>query len=315
MQPLEADAGPSLRQTVRYFDLEAAEEDGALALIGSVYDVENDRVTDDLSRHGPRVITFNNVLRHGAVPLAQALTRLLELTSEGLGGHVEIEFAYPGDPQSRTSHPNGGDPRPALYVLQVRPMATHFPGDVTLREPERDRILCASEHALGHGVHDEICDVIYVRRDRWEARWNRKIAEEIGQLNERLRKEGRSYVLIGPGRWGTADEWLGIPVDWAQISNVRVLVEASPPGYRVEPSQGTHFFQNMTSLRLGYLTVPPRTVRAGEEPDELVDWEWLDRQSSHAETEHLRLVRLTQPLTILLDGRERRGLIVKPKEE
>ena len=174
-----------------------------------------------------------------------------------------------------------------------------------------EECLCrASSRVLGHGAYAGIRDVVHVRREAWEPRHHRSIAAEIGALNERLRAEGRRYVLIGPGRWGTADPLLGIPVEWAQISEVQVLVEASPAGYDVEPSQGAHFFQNITSLQLGYLTVPPG-AGADDGRADFLDWRWLEEQPAAATTTFLRHLRFAEPLGIELDGAQGRGWIGK----
>ena len=140
-------------------------------------------------------------------------------------------------------------------------------------EYEEEQALCRSQRSLGHGVDESITDVIYVRRQGWEAAANKQIAQEIGLMNKRLETENRRYLLIGPGRWGTADAWLGIPVQWSQISMVRAMIEASPKGYDVEPSQGTHFFQNISSLRVGYLTLPPGAERSSSENGDFLDWD------------------------------------------
>ena len=279
--------------------------------MGSVFSADDRRVRDDLSLPGPRIVTFNNVLRHKAIPLAETMSRLLEIAEAGLGGPVELEFACDMGDWGRRVRKGRKLHLPRLYVLQVRPFAGF------LRQSEdfpltfsRKECLCVSSSSLGHGIDQEIRDVVYVRRDRWQAAHNKAIAFEVAELNQVLGEQQRPYVLIGPGRWGTADEWLGIPVQWAQISNVKVLVEASPPGYDVEPSQGTHFFHNITSRRLAYLTIPPGAGSSSEE--EFLDWEWLDAQSARRETEHLRQVRFEEPLTVVLNGRKGRGVIGKP---
>ncbi len=181
---------------------------------------------------------------------------------------------------------------------------------------DREDLLCACRSTLGHGVERTIHDVVYVRRDGWEPSANRRIAGEIGRINERLRRDGRPFLLIGPGRWGSADDWLGIPVQWSQISNVRAIVEASPRDYQVEPSQGTHFFQNITSLRIAYFTLPGGSADgdAGES-DEFIDVDWLDGQPAEAETSYLRHLHFEAPLTTILRGREGQGWIVKPGAE
>jgi hypothetical protein len=179
---------------------------------------------------------------------------------------------------------------------------------------DREDLLCASSHALGHGVERDLRDVVYVRADRWRAEDNRAIADEVGEVNRKLQELDRPYLLIGPGRWGTADEWLGIPVRWSQISNVKVIVEASPAGYEVEPSQGTHFFQNITSLEIGYLALAPGAA-GRPDGDEHLDRRWLDAQPARAETDHLRWLELDEPLTVVLDGRHRSGVIALPGVE
>ena len=302
-----------LLSNVRFFGLEQAEEDGTLLAVGSVYSPEDQSIRDDLHLPGPRVVTFNNILRHGAIPLAEALDRLLEIAQQGLGCPVEIEFACDMGDWGRSARLTRERREPVLYMLQVRPFlsrTTHK--EVARLDYEPEQALCYSHRSLGHGVEESICDVVYVRRQTWEAAANKQIAQEIGTLNKALEAENRFYLLIGPGRWGTADPWLGIPVQWAQISNVRAMIEASPKGYDVEPSQGTHFFQNISSLRVGHLTLPPGADTSSPQNGDFLDWDWLDRQAAANETNHLRHVRLSQPLTIVLDGRDGHGVILKP---
>ena len=306
--------GTALFDNVRYLGLDVAERDGTLRLVGSVFDADNQRISDDLSQPGPRVVTFNNILKHRAIPLTEATLKLLEIGREGLGCPVELEFALDMGDWGRPREPGVERVGPTFYLLQIRP----FAGRGWARDPARLRFnredqLCASRRSLGHGVQDELADVVYVRPERWDASRNKVIAAEIGEINKALSALGRSYVLIGPGRWGSGDEWLGIPVQWGQISNVRTLVEASPAGYAVEPSQGAHFFQNMTSLQIGYLTLPPGVSGDGE--GDHLDWDWLDARPAARETEHLRHVRLESPLTVVLDGQRGRGVIAKPDAE
>jgi len=321
-----ASLGPAtakdLFATVRRYELADAEQDGALAAVGSVLSRDDQRLRDDLSAQGPRIITFNNVLKNRPIGLLESISRLLELAREGLGCEVEVEFACRLGAWGPSFAVGDGPTDPELDALQVRPVAAR----TMLAEPSRLRFtreetLCASTQCLGHGVETALRDLVYVCRDRWKAAHNKDIAREIGQLNDELGKEERPYILIGPGRWGTSDEWLGIPVAWSQISNVRVMVEASPAGYEVEPSQGTHFFQNITSLQIGYLTVPPGAEKgeaenggAGKDAAKgaWVDWAWLDAQEPTRKTAHLRHLRFEQPFTVVLDGRHNRGTITRP---
>lgn len=307
-----ADLAVDLADAVRGFDLRDAEDDGSLVAVGSVFSADDGRVRDDLSLKGPRVITFNNILRHKAIPLADTLCRLLKVAEDGLGGPVELEFACDMGDWGQRLRRGQKLHLPTFYLLQIRPFAafTRHTENVRLNFARADSI-CVSSRSLGHGVK-KLTDVVYVRRDRWRAEHNKAIAAELSKVNAELGSEARTYMLIGPGRWGTADEWLGIPVQWAHISNVQVVVEASPTGYDVEPSQGTHFFQNITSRHLGYITLPPGADKNGSSDDDFLDWEWLDAQPAHRETEHLRHVRLEEPLTVVLNGRNGRGVVAKP---
>jgi DNA-binding response OmpR family regulator len=296
---------------VRTYELRDAEEDGSLSVVGSVWSRGDERLVEDLSLPGPRVVSFNNILKHRALPMVETLRRLMGLARQGLGREVEIEFAL----QMDKSGPGGVWCNPELVALQVRPMTAR----PTLASPPKpefavEDLLCASRETLGHGVERGIRDVVYVKPQTWDASHNRTIAHEIGRLNEQLKADNRPYLLLGPGRWGSADPWLGIPVQWSQISHVRAMIEASPSSYQVEPSQGTHFFQNITSLRIGYFTLPPGSGKP-KEGGEFIDLDWLDAQTAVAETQYLRLVRFDQPLTVLLRGREGEGMIVKPGAE
>ncbi|MCB9479257.1 MAG: hypothetical protein H6683_06210 [Deltaproteobacteria bacterium] len=300
---------------VRSFDLSDAEEDGALALVGSVFDEGDDVIRDDLSKPGPRAVTFNNILKHRAIALAEALVRLLHMGRDGMGGAVEIEFAvHMGDFGRRTPRTRLRR-EPTLYVLQIRPLASREAAtDATIHVeiPPIESCLAVTEHSLGHGYFPDLRDILFVRPETWEAAANEAIAAQIETINAELSKAGRPYILIGPGRWGSADPWLGVPVQWSQISGVKIMVEASPADYPVDPSQGTHFFQNITSLRIGYLTLPPGANREQPKDAGFLDWAWLTTQPAAKETEYLRLVRFEQDVGVYLDGRTGRGIIARP---
>ncbi len=288
------------------YGLDVAEADGSLAHMGSVYCAQDDAIRDMLSLPGPRVLTFNNILKWNEVPLAETMRQILQMFRQWMGGHVEIEFAMNLDGEEGEA-----GRLPILYLLQVRPMATlEYVTDPC--DPgfyARPAILCRTSRALGHGRIDGIRDVIYVKRFALDAYLTRGVAQQVGRLAEGLRHEGAPFLLIGPGRWGTQDPALGIPVEWAQIAGARAIVETAAEGRSVEPSQGTHFLQNITSQRIGYLTVGP----AQGEGEEFLDREWLDAQCAHRETDAVRHVRLTHPLKIFLDGHRGRALILKPE--
>ena len=171
----------------------------------------------------------------------------------------------------------------------------------------RDQSVLFSSQALGNGKTDSIRDVVYVRPEAFDPAQSQAVADEVGRFNQQLREDHRRYVLIGPGRWGSSDPWLGVPVRWDQISAAKVIVETALEDFRVTPSQGTHFFQNMTARRIGYFTVNPFLG------SDRVDWDWLAEQPAHAETEFLRHVRLDVPLRIRIDGRSGRGAILPPR--
>jgi hypothetical protein len=278
------------------YGLDVAERDGTLAAVGSVYSRENDAVYDGIIRPGPRLVTFAHVLKSDIFPLADIVRLLLDIGQNGMACPIEIEFAVNLHAQPME-----------FGFLQIRPtIADEASEGVALGELHPADTICYSAQALGNGRIRGIHDLVVVEPARFDSARTREIAAEIGHVNEKLRAAGRPYVLIGPGRWGSADPWLGIPVVWEQISAAQVIVETSLHDFVITPSQGTHFFQNLTSFRIGYLTVNP-TVGEGH-----VDWDWLARQPAVEETAYLRHVRLEAPLEVRLDGRSRRGAILKP---
>ena len=298
-----------LESNLKYYDLKAAEEDGALDLVGSVYSRPDEQIREDLSLAGPRLITFNNILKHRAFPLAQMLSQVLEMTREGFGGAVEIEFACDPGGSGQRVEPGVAPTEPILYLLQARPLAglSAWENVVPSNFPRED-LLCVTDRSLGQGTHRNLRDIVFVHPDRCDPADNSEIAREVGRVNAALAEEKRPYVLVGPGRWGSADPWLGIPVQWSQISAARVIIEVSPEEKPVAPSQGTHFFHNITSLGIGYLT-----LSASQENGEFyLDWDWLKSCPTCITSEHLCHVRLDEPLTVFLDGRQGSATIAKP---
>jgi len=302
--------GGDITANQQAYDLGVAQEDGPFRLAGGVISAYRDELTDDLDAPGTRVVTFRRLLAGGELPLAESLAALLDLVSEAMGSPVEMEFAADlGDLGRPPSAPQSGR-APTLVLLQVRPVLVREAlKELSHEEFDPDTVLCRSSRALGHGHHGGIHDIVYVKPEAFSPESSPQIAEQVGQLNELLQREQRPYVLIGPGRWGSGDHWLGIPVQWAQISGAKIIVEASPQGFSVEPSQGSHFFHNLTALRLGYFTIPPGATRERPQRDSWVDWAWLADQPAAVETAHLRLVRTTAPLIAHLDGRHGVGLV------
>lgn len=276
-------------------DLADAEADGALDLVASTYDSRSDRLAPGTGAAGPRVLTFAPLLGLGLLPLNGVVRELVAICERAAGGEVEIEFAL------RAGGEDGS--RPYLGFLQVRPMVVSHE-TVTIDDAEWDRedVLVASTSALGNGTRSGIRDVVFVKPDAFEARHTREIASHLETLNRELVAEGRSYVLIGFGRWGSSDPWLGIPAEWSALSGARVIVEAMLPQMNVDPSQGSHFFHNISSCGVAYLTVPH-----GSRPG--IDWAWLDARPVRAETSFLRHVVLERPVEIKVDGRSRRGAV------
>ncbi|MFH1279140.1 MAG: PEP/pyruvate-binding domain-containing protein [Candidatus Eisenbacteria bacterium] len=276
-------------------DLEAAEADGTLGRLASTYDAASDRVRPGIGAKGPRVLDFAPLLASEDPPLNDLIRRLLSVAEEKSGAAVEIELAL--------TLPGPGREKARLGVLQVRPMMVSE-GDVDLAGADLDRpgTLLASEQALGNGVRDDIMDVVYLKPGAFEARHTPRIAEDLDAVNRSLLDENRPYLLIGFGRWGSSDPWLGVPVEWGQISGVRAIVEATLPDMTPDLSQGSHFFHNMIGFQVLYLSV-------GHTGPHRIDWEWLDRRKTVSETDFVRHVRLERPLRIEVDGRHARGWV------
>lgn len=274
------------------YELDAAETDGTLGAVASTYSRENDAIYDGISRPGVRVVTFASILKHDEFPLAALVDRLLARGHWGMGGPVEIEFAV-------------DLARRELAFLQLRPLAlSHEMLELVIGEVDPALLVCRSNAVLGNGRIDDIHDIIVVDRARFDRGSSRQVAAELSQYNAEL--SGRPYLLVGVGRWGSADPWLGIPVSWEQISGARVIVEAGFADFKVTPSQGTHFFQNLTSFNVGYFTVNPD---AGEG---FVDWDWLAGVPAVRETAYVRHLRFDRPAVVKMNGKQGQGVVYKP---
>ena len=282
-------------------NLKDADADGSLKFIVSTYDPYDQVIRDGYYPGGRKILSFVNVLQHAVFPLADTLDQILHVGQDEMGRPIEIEFAVNIDPQNLGFA--------TFYLLQVRPIVDNkevMEEDLTLVEQE-DTIL-TSTSVLGHGIVTDVQDIIYVKTGAFCSSNNQSIAYDIEKMNRQFTGEEKNYVLVGPGRWGSSDSWLGIPVKWPHISNARVIVECGLENYRVDPSQGTHFFQNLTSFGVGYFTINPF------KGDGWFDEGYLNSLPAVEETEYLRHVRFDKPVVIKMDGKKSLGVVLKPEK-
>ncbi len=293
---------PIADERVVSYQLGEAEKDGTLQFIASTFSAENDAIYDGVSRPGMRIVTFAPILRNRMIPLAEALDFLCALGSWGIGTPVEIEFAVD------LSVP--ADAARKLRLLQIRPLPLSRETDeLSITEIPGEELICQSTQVLGHGAIRDLRDIVVVDIDRFDRTKSHEAAREIGAINQRLVEQRRAYLLVGPGRWGSLDPLLGIPVKWEQISGARAIVEASFKDMNVDPSQGSHFFQNLTAFQVGYFSVHPRVRNS------FVDWEWLAGQKSVRSGAFVRHIRTSGDIVAKMDGHTRRGVILKPGRE
>jgi hypothetical protein len=284
---------------LRRLSLKDAEAHDTLRYVASTYDPYDQVIRDGYYPGGRKIISFANILQHDLFPLASTISKLLKVGTLEMGRPVEIEFAL----DIKTT--DAGEKRAEFYLLQIRPIVDNkeiIDEDLTLI-PERDTLI-TTHNCLGNGIISDVTDVVYVKSDTFNAANNQQAAYDIERINATLAAEDRGYVLVGPGRWGSSDPWLGLPVKWPHISGARVIVECSLEHYRVDPSQGTHFFQNLTSFGVGYFTIAP--FRGDGHFDEAR----LSALPAESETPYVRHVRLPHPLTIKMDGRKGVGVIL-----
>ncbi len=285
---------------VKTYDLGTAESDGTLQHVASTYSPESDALYDGISRKGIRVVSFAPILRNKTFPLPQILDLLLDIGSWGMGTPVEIEFAV------NLSVPQGR--RKQFGLLQMRPLVQNVEtGHLEIEEVSRERLVCLSTHVLGHGVLKDIRDIVMVDIEKFDRSRSREVAREVTQLNEKLLMLAKPYLLVGVGRWGSLDPWLGIPVKWDQICGAKTIIEAGFKDFDVDPSQGSHFFQNITSFMVGYFTVNSRVKHA------FIDWDWLRQQPAAEEKRFVRHIRLDKPVIVKIDGHQNKGMILKPE--
>ncbi len=279
--------------------LKEADAEGSLKYIVSTYDPYDQIIRDGYYPGGRKILSFVNILQHDVFPLADTLDQILRIGQQEMGRPVEIEFAVNMDPSDHT--------RATFYLLQIRPIVDNKEiMDEDLSLVKNEETILSSTSVLGHGIVGDVQDIIYVKTGAFNSSNNQLIAYEIEKMNRSFTDQEKGYVLVGPGRWGSSDSWLGIPVKWPHISNARVIVECGLENYRVDPSQGTHFFQNLTSFGVGYFTVNPF------KGDGWFDEAFLNAQPAVEETESLRHVRFDAPITIKMDGKKSLGVVLKP---
>ncbi|NNL75289.1 MAG: phosphoenolpyruvate synthase PpsA, partial [Desulfobacterales bacterium] len=282
--------------TLTKLDIGGAGNHSAVRQLASSYSAQEHRIRDGAQSGGYLVLTFANVLKYKSFPLAEILSDLLEIGRKGMGCPVEMEFAV--------NLSSDWDRRPSFDLLQIRPMALgqeHL--DIEIREEDIAAAFCYTTTALGNGRSNEIADIVYVNLDTFDPARTVEIAKEIGRMNKQLVQQNRKYLLIGPGRWGSADRWLGIPVTWHDISGVGAMIETTAENLKAEPSQGSHFFHNIASLGIGYFTHSQNGV-------DFINWNWLKSMPIEQQTTYLNHVKLENPLTIIIDGKKSQAAIL-----
>jgi hypothetical protein len=287
-------------KTLKKVNISDIANDGTLEYVTSTFDKNDEMIRDGFSKEGPHLVTFASILKYDVFPLAAILRDILEAGQKSMGSPVEIEFAVNFDVENKKP--------PVFAFIQIRPIVISQEQSQIIWD-EKDfskvRILLKSNEALGNGVFENIKDIVYVPPETFNSAKTIDIAREIGIINEKLKDT--PYILIGPGRWGTQDRWLGIPVYWSEISNVKTMVETALEDYNIKPSQGTHFFQNIISRGIGYINVKLN------KKDSFLDWSWLDRQKPKQKLNYVKHIAIFTPLLIKLDGINGRALILKPE--
>lgn len=282
------------------YDVQDTAADPPVGLLASTYVPDEHRIRD-VNMAGVKILTFAQILKYSLYPLGEILSELLSIGRHGMGSEVEIEFAVQLGQTLEQS---------TFYLLQIRPMVTGGErADVGICDHEIEQAIIYSTQSLGHGRISSITDIIFVKPDVFDPAATRDIAREIGEINRMLQSEGRNYLLIGPGRWGSNDHWLGIPVQWSDISSVQAIVELRSHLLRADPSQGSHFFQNITSLGIPYLTVDEKN-HAGDGNGDRIDWDWLLAFPANKDARWVRHLRLQNPLTIKCEGPESTGIVL-----
>lgn len=288
--------GEGENAAIKRYRIKDAEKDGTLEHSASTYVMENDDLIPGIHGQGPRIIDFANILKYDYLPLAETLQLLLKLFKEAMGSPVEIEYALDLDATE-----NGV---PTFYLLQIKPLIrVEQQIEIDLDAIKDKEIFVYTERGMGNGKIETISDIVYVDPDKFDKTKTRQMAKEISEINSSIEKEKREFILIGPGRWGSRDPYTGIPVLWSSISKARVIIEMGLPDFPLDASLGSHFFHNVTSMNVGYFSVPHNSNKA------FLKLDGLENSKTVTETEFIKHVRLKEPLTVLMNGKERKALI------
>ncbi|MFH2143186.1 MAG: PEP/pyruvate-binding domain-containing protein [Bacteroidota bacterium] len=273
-------------------------EDNSLKMVASTFDIDNNLIQDGINHEGKKIITFSPILKYNKYPIPQIIEDLLDICEKEMNNPIEIEFAVDLNPNESNNV--------IFNFLQIRPIVDNDQSiNINIESVDPLKTIVFSNSALGNGIFRDICDFIYIKPEVFDSSKTGLIAKDIERLNDYFIKEEKHYILVGPGRWGSSDPWLGIPVKWAQISMASVIVESGLENYRIDPSQGTHFFQNLTSFRVGYLTVNPYIN------DGFYDLEFLNKQEAVYENEYIRHLKFPEPVIVEIDGKSNKGVIYK----
>jgi len=278
--------------------IRAAKNHGSLKYVASTYDLQNNIIRPGVLHDGIRVITFDNVLKYNTFPLAEILKDLLRIGQREMRNPIEMEFAINLDvPRDKAR---------IFSFLQIRPIVESIETKSFLPENlKKEDTIIYSESALGNGSYDHIYDFVYIKPETFNPANTREIAAAVEKINKKFTTDNKQYILVGPGRWGSSDPWLGIPVIWPQISSAKIIVEAGLEDFRIDPSQGTHFFQNLTSFKVGYFTINPFIN------DGFFDLNYLKKQPAICENKFLRHISFKNPLSIIIEGKTNRAVIFK----
>jgi hypothetical protein len=279
--------------------IDDAERHGTIRHCASVYNAENNMITPGINQYGPRIINFANILKYNYIPLAKTIEVVLDVVKEAMGSPVEIEFAV--------DLKKDDDYKASFYLLQIKPLLGNADDyEIDLEKVNTKNVILFSDKGMGNGLINHLQDVIYIDPANFDKSKTEEMASEIDKINLKMQEEGREYILIGPGRWGTRDRWIGVPVNWPQISKAKIIVETSLEGYPLDASSGSHFFHNVTSMNVGYFTVQPEFSKS------YIKYEVLEKQQLVQQTKFFKHVRFQKPINVKMDGRKRVAVISLP---